>query len=45
MQIQLSEEEINAVRQAISLRLSLIRGYGLNEEEYLQSVQKKLAKG
>lgn len=44
MKIHLTEQETNAVKYAICLRLASIRGYGLDEEIYLQNVLDKLAK-
>lgn len=44
IQLRLSEQEANAVKWAINIRLAGIRGYGLNEEEYLQSVCDRLTK-
>lgn len=42
--INLTEQEIGAVRQAVSIRLNGIRGYALSEEDYLRSAKEKLAK-
>ena len=44
MQLHLSEQEANAIKYAICVRLAQIRGYSLNEEEYLQSVCDRLTK-
>lgn len=44
IQIQLTEQEAGAVKNAIEVRLAGIRGYGLSEEEYLRNVSDRLAK-
>lgn len=44
IQLSLSEQEADAVKYAICVRLSQIRGYGLNEEKILQSMCDKLTK-
>lgn len=44
IQLRLSEQEVCAVRFVINVRLAGIRGYGLVEEEYLQSVSDRLTK-
>lgn len=42
MKIHLTEQEANAVKYAICSRLASIRGYGLDEEIYLQNVLDRL---
>jgi len=42
--INLTEREIGVVLQAVSIRLNGILGYGLSEEDYLNSAKKKLEK-
>lgn len=44
IQLRLSEQEANAVKYAIYVRLAGIRGYGLRDEECLQSVYGRLTK-
>ena len=44
IQLRLSEQEAEAVRCAIDVRLVGIRGYGLSEEEHLRNVSDRLAK-
>lgn len=44
MNINLTEQEIGAVLQAVSIRLKGIRGYCLSEEDYLRSAKEKLKK-
>lgn len=42
--INLTEQEIGIVLQAVSIRLNGILGYGLSEEDYLNSAKEKLEK-